>query len=60
MFSETENAGVLAKGAMERIIDNIQIRKDMDKDNRFAVNAVYQLFQRQAEMNVRLPDVLHC
>lgn len=57
-FKEAEDVGVIAKGQVESLINTIVIRGDMDADNRFLVHAIYQLFMRQAEMDVRLRVVL--
>lgn len=58
-FKEAEEAGVIARGQIESLIDTVGIRRDMDTDNRFIVHAIYQLFMRQAEMDVLLGEVLH-
>lgn len=59
MFIEAENAGVIAVGQGESLFNSIGLRRDMDKDNQFSGHAVYPLFLRQAEMDVRLHEVLH-
>lgn len=58
-FEEAQNADVIANGQIEILINTIGIRRDMGADNHFIVHAIYQLFMRQAEMDVRLRKVLH-
>lgn len=54
MFKKAEDEGVIAKGQIESLINTIAIRRDLDKDNRFVVHAIYQLFVRQVETDERL------
>lgn len=58
-FKEAEDDGVIAKGQIESLSNTIGIRRGMDADNRFLLHATYQLFMRQAEMDMRLRDVLN-
>lgn len=59
LFLEAEDAGVIAEGGAETLIDIIAVRKDIKRESRLVTRAIYQLFMRQAEMNTRLQELLH-
>jgi len=49
---------VIGEGTCESFVSDVGIRRDVDKDNWYSANAIYQLFLRQAEMDARLEQVL--
>lgn len=51
-FQQAEEAGVIARGGAEAFVNEIGLRTDIDKEHRHAYNAFYQLFMRQAKMDV--------
>lgn len=59
IFKQSEDAGVIGEGGVDILVNTIDIRNDIEKDNRFVVHAIYQLFVRQAETDVRLREILH-
>lgn len=59
MFKQAEDAGVIEKGGINLFISTNAIRQDMEKERTFTANAIYQLFLRQAETDVRLREIFH-
>lgn len=59
LFKQAEDANVAGDSARDVFISAVKLRNDIDKDNRFVVHAIFHLFMRQAESDVRLQQVLH-
>lgn len=58
IFWQAEEYCLVEKGAIQNFVDMVYIRRDIEKENRYIVHAVYQIFLRQAVADEKLRKII--